>query len=504
MAMKYANHIIKLISAPRLRAIDRMRMHGAEIQAAQFEILKLGAGQYTKDYDLSTYTTFARTVPVVGYEDFSPAIDRVRGGESDFLWRNSPTRWLAKSSGTTASVSKFIPITARYLRNCHYRAGRDVMAIFNDTFPRSKAFAGQALTLGGSAKIDHDGTAGLSSGDLSAILIANTPRWVSILRQPKAEIALIADFEAKVDAICRATANRHITSFAGVPSWNLVLMNKILEFSGKQNLCEVWPDMSLFIHGGIAFTPYRTEYEKLIPSPDMKYMETYNASEGFFAIQDNQADASMLLMLDYETFYEFLPVSQLDQPDKAVPVEGVRLGVNYAMIISNSGGLWRYMIGDTVAFTSLNPYKIKITGRTKHFINAFGEEIIIENAERALQAACLATGASITDYTAAPIFMQGREKGAHEWLIEFSNAPSSVELFGNVLDKTLQAVNSDYAAKRFQNTTLNAPRLRVAHAGLFHRWMAQRGKMGGQNKVPRLMSDRTVMDELIKLDVSNS
>lgn len=373
------------------------------------------------------------------------------------------------------------------------------MAVFNDNFPRSKAFQGKALTLGGSAKIDTQGVAGHKAGDLSAILIANTPPWVAMFREPKARVALIADFQQKIETICRTTVNRRITSFAGVPSWNLVLMNRVLEYTGKDNLCEVWPEMSLFIHGGIAFTPYRSQYEKLIPSTEMKYMETYNASEGFFALQDDPNDSSMLLMLDYEVFYEFLPMGSLDDPTQVVTIEGVKTGINYAMIISTSCGLWRYMIGDTVEFTSLSPYKIRITGRTKHYINAFGEEIIIDNAQRALSAACAATGASIAEYTAAPIFMEGKSKGAHEWLVEFSEAPSSEELFIKTLDDTLQSVNSDYAAKRYLSTTLNAPCLRVAPSGLFYKWLASRGKVGGQNKVPRLSNDRRYIDPLIDL-----
>lgn len=498
--MNLKSRIIKLLSTERLSSIDRMRLHGVQVQDEQFKLLLRGAGEYVSSRGIRSIADFQQNIPVVTYEDFSPQVDRVRSGEGGLLWNSSPTRWLAKSSGTTASASKYIPITKQYLNNCHYRAGKDVMMIFNDNFPCSKAFSGKSLTLGGSAKIDSDGTAGLKTGDLSAILIDNTPSWVSLLREPSAAVALISDFEAKVEAICKNTVSKHITSFAGVPSWNLVLMHKVLEYTGKQNLCQVWPDMSLFIHGGIAFTPYRAEYEKLIPSPDMRYMETYNASEGFFALQDDPHDSAMLLMLDYEVFYEFLPLSSLGDYSQVVSLEGVRTGVNYAMIISTSCGLWRYMIGDTVEFTSINPYKIKITGRTKHFINAFGEEIIIDNAQRALQEACLATGASISDYTAAPIFMQGTEKGAHEWLVEFSTAPSSLELFIQVLDETLQSVNSDYAAKRFNSTTLDPPKLTLARARLFVDWLAWRGKLGGQNKVPRLSNDRRLIDELLAIN----
>lgn len=498
--MNFVGQIIKLVASDRLRALDRVRGEGVAVQNEQFETLIKGAGAYLSPFDIGSYEAFRRTVPVVSYDDLAPHIKLVRDGQGEHLWQGSPTRWLAKSSGTTAAASKYIPITRRYLDNCHYRAGKDVMIVFNDNFPDSKAFTGKSLTLGGSARIDTDGGAGLRVGDLSAILIDNTPPWVSLFREPKAEVALIADFEAKIEAICRHTTHKNVTTFAGVPSWNLVLMNKVLDYTGCSDLREVWPRMSLFIHGGIAFTPYRTEYERLIPSPDMRYMETYNASEGFFAMQDDLADPSMLLMLDYEIFYEFLPMSKLGDMSAVVPLEGVEKGVNYAMIISNSGGLWRYMIGDTVEFTSVDPYKIRITGRTKHYINAFGEEVIIDNAEKALQAACGATGASVREYTAAPIFMQGREKGAHEWLVEFSVEPRCVDEFVRVLDETLQAVNSDYGAKRYQCTTLERPRLRVARRDLFRDWLAARGKLGGQNKIPRLSNDRAYIEQLLDLN----
>lgn len=497
--MILANKLIKFISADRLKQIDRFRTHAIEVQQEQFNKLIGGAGHYLSGFDTRTIESFRRTVPIVSYDDLAPQIEAVRSGDEGLLWRDSATRWLARSSGTTGSRSKFIPITKQYLKNCHYRGGKDVMFIFADNYPDSKAFSGKALTLGGSAKIDHCSKSGLSVGDLSAILIANTPAYVSLLREPKAEIALIDNFEQKVEAICTALINKNITSFAGVPSWNLVLMNKVLERSGKRTICDVWPDMSLFIHGGISFTPYRSEFERIIPSSDMLYMETYNASEGFFAIQDDPHDSSMLLMLDYDIFYEFLPMATLDDPSTAVTIEGVQTGVNYALILSTSCGLWRYMIGDTVCFTSTSPYKLKITGRTKHYINAFGEEIIIDNAERALQSACQATGASISDYTAAPIFMEGREKGAHEWLIEFSKEPSSIESFAQSLDQALQDVNSDYEAKRFNSTTLNAPKITVASNGLFCRWLSSKGKLGGQNKVPRLSNNRVFIDELLSM-----
>jgi len=337
------------------------------------------------------------------------------------------------------------------------------------------------------------------SGDLSSILIENTPMWALTKRVPKPETALIPDFEEKVRKICEETIDKRVTAFAGVPSWNLVMMNKILEITGKNNLLEVWPDLSYFIHGGMNFEPYREQYEKLIPSPDMRYMETYNASEGFFAIQDDPETNDMLLMLDYGMFYEFLPLKFLDHPEKAIPLAQVKKGVNYALIISNSNGLWRYMIGDTIEFTSLKPHKIRITGRTKLYINTFGEEIIIDNAEKAIHAASKETGSTVQEYTAGPVYMSGRGKGAHEWLIEFSQEPDSLEKFAEILDKTLQELNSDYQAKRSKDTTLYAPLVRSLPAGTFFKWMENRGKVGGQNKVPRLSNDRKFIEALLEV-----
>ncbi len=492
------NRILLKSLSGRLRAIDRYSSDPMQVQQDQFALLSKNPNAYLKQFgDISTIEKFQQNVPIVDYEGISPFIDKVRAGQGDALWAGSKSRWAAKSSGTTASVSKYIPITERYLQNCHYRGGKDTVALFLRNHPDSKALSGKSLTLGGSAKIEREG--GLLTGDLSAILIQNTPWYAGLKRAPSSNIALIPNFEEKVEAICRATVGKNITSFAGVPSWNLVLMNKILEYTGKSNIHEVWEDMSLFIHGGIAFTPYRAEYEKIFPAAQMRYMETYNASEGFFALQDDPTDSSMLLMLDYEVFFEFLPLSSLDDHSKAVPLEGVKTGVNYAIILSTSCGLWRYMIGDTVEFTSVKPYKLKITGRTKSFINVFGEEVIVDNANGALRAACQATSTQVLEYTAGPIFMENKSKGAHEWVVECSTEPSSREEFARVLDTTLQQLNSDYGAKRENNTTLNAPTVHFVPVGTFQRWMESRGKLGGQNKVPRLSNSREHLDALIEL-----
>lgn len=495
--MVFFSQIIRLAFANRLRKIDNFRRNPIEIQNQQLDYLLSNADEinYLRSKSVHTPGDFRDKVPVVDYEQLWPSIERIIQGERNQLW-NTPTPWLAKSSGTTNDKSKYIPITHQSLNKCHFQGGRDVVAIFSDNFPESKALNGKALTLGGSHNLVREGS-DIISGDLSAIMIENTPKWFSLRRVPSTAAALTPDFEQKVERICRETVGQNVTSFAGVPSWNMVLMNKILEFTGKDNVHEVWPNMSFFAHGGVSFTPYREQYDRLFPDPQMRYMETYNASEGFFAIQDDPKDSSMLLMLDYGIYYEFVPLNKLGDPSAVVPLEGVQRGVNYAMIISTNGGLWRYMIGDTVEFTSTDPYKIKITGRTKQYINAFGEELIVDNAVRSLETACRATGASISYYTVAPIFMEGKEKGGHEWLIEFETEPTSVEQFVEVLDSTLQSLNSDYAAKRFHSTTLNAPVITLARPGQFYRWMMGRGKLGGQNKVPSLSPDRLILEAIV-------
>ena len=497
--MSFTASIVNLFFTRRREAIDHFRRHPAEVQLAQLGLLlKYGAqthvGKSWELGDVRTIEQFQQRVPITDYEGCCALIDRARRGEPNVLWPGV-VRWFAKSSGTTGGRSKYIPVTDDGLNQCHFQGPRDVICLFADLYPNTHVFEGKTLTLGGSRRIEREGETALT-GDLSAILIENTPRWAALRRVPSIETALTPDFDLKVQRICEETVHQKVSSFAGVPSWNLVMLNKVLEYTGKQNLLEVWPHMELFIHGGMNFNPYREQYKRLIPSSDMKYMETYNASEGFFAIQDDPNKDDMLLMLDYGVFYEFLPVDSLDDPSKAIPLEDVRCGVNYAMIISSVNGLWRYMIGDTVTFTSTVPYKIKITGRTKLYINAFGEEIIIENAESAMLAACLTTNAEVSEYTAGPIYMDDRTKGAHEWIVEFARAPHDTAQFAEELDSALQRVNSDYDAKRFKNTTLMPPKLTVVPQGTFHRWMASHNKIGGQHKVPRLANDRTYLDQI--------
>lgn len=445
---------------------------------------------------LRTYEDFAASSPVNTYEDLKLAIDRMRQGERDVLWPGQ-VRWYAKSSGTTNDKSKFIPVSQDGLRDTHYAGGRDAVAWYLGNNPHSRIFDGKALILGGSHASNYNLKNSLV-GDLSAILIENINPLVNLVRVPKKETALLSDFELKRDRIAHEAIRENVTNLSGVPSWMLSVMNRVLEIAGKDNLSEVWPNLEMFFHGGVAFTPYREQYRKLIPSANMHYMETYNASEGFFGIQDDPSDLSMSLMLDYGVFYEFIPMDELESPNPhVVPLWGVETGRNYAMLISTSSGLWRYMIGDTVRFTGKDPYKFVITGRTKFFINAFGEELIVDNAEVGLAEACRQTGAQVLEYTAAPVFMDGEGKCRHQWLVEFAKEPADIALFARILDETLQHVNSDYEAKRYKDITLQPLELVAARKGLFHDWLASKGKLGGQHKVPRLSNNRVHIEEML-------
>ena len=499
--MPLITRIINTYFAKRLREIDRFRRHPAEVQEEQLRyLLRQGSptefGREMRLADIRSAEAFRSRIPVTDYEGIRPYIDRTRRGEANLLWPE-PTRWFAKSSGTTDARSKFIPITATCLNRSHMRGPKDIMALYCHRYPDTKVVCGKMLTLGGSKKIEREGDRMLS-GDLSAILIENTPAIAHMLRVPDKQTALLPDFDEKVHRIAMQAMRQDVRSFTGVPSWNLVMLNRILEYTGKDNILEIWPHMELFVHGGMNFQPYEAQYRRIIPSPDMRYMETYNASEGFFAIAEEPGRSDMLLMLDYGTYYEFQPTDRLGDPDAVVPLEGVRTGVQYAMIITSTNGLWRYLIGDTVEFVSTDPYTIRITGRTKLYINAFGEEVVIGNADAAIQAACEVTGAQIAEYTAAPVYMEGRRKGAHEWIVEFRRRPSDMAAFCRTLDDTLRAVNSDYDAKRFKDTTLSAPRITEVPADTFEGWLRSKGKLGGQNKVPRLNNDRTYVDELIR------
>ena len=448
---------------------------------------------------VSSYEDFGKTSGINTYEELKQAIDRMRQGESDILWPGK-VRWYAKSSGTTNDKSKFIPVSQDSLKDTHYAGGRDAVTWYLRNNPQSKIFDGKALILGGS-HVPNYNTKNSLVGDLSAILIENINPLVNLVRVPKKSIALLSDFEVKRELIAQEAIKQNITNLSGVPSWMLSVMTRVLEISGKDNLAEVWPNLEMFFHGGVAFTPYREQYKRLIPSNQMHYMETYNASEGFFGVQDDPSDPSMSLMVDYGVFFEFIPMEEIENPNpKVVPLWGVETGKNYAVVISTSSGLWRYMIGDTVRFTSVNPYKFLITGRTKFFINAFGEELIVDNAEVGLAEACKQTGAEVLEYTAAPVFMDTEGKCRHQWLIEFSRQPSDLAAFSEILDKTLQQVNSDYEAKRYKDITLQNLEIVVARQGLFHDWLASKGKLGGQHKVPRLSNNRNHIEEMLALN----
>lgn len=448
---------------------------------------------------IANYEQFAQSVAVQDYESLKGYIDRMRHGEKDVLWKGG-CKWFAKSSGTTNDKSKFIPVTPRGLRNIHYRGTTDVVAQYVVNNPSSRIFSGKSLILGGSHAPNYN-LPGTLVGDLSAILIENCPSLINKFRVPGKDIALLSDFEEKMDRIATLTSGMNITNISGVPSWMMAVLKHMLDITGKEYIDELWPNLEVFFHGGVAFSSYREQYRNLIRNPKMQYMETYNASEGFFAIQNDQSDQAMLLMIDYDVFYEFIPFEELNSPNPTVlPLWEVEVGKNYAMLISTSCGLWRYMLGDTVRFTGKDPYKIVISGRTKHFINAFGEELIIDNAEKGLLKACSATGARILDYTAAPVFMDENAKCRHQWLIEFSKKPGSVERFAEILDNELQQINSDYEAKRYKNKTMQQLEVVVAREGLFNDWLKGKGKLGGQHKVPRLSNNRQHIDELLLMN----
>ncbi len=466
-----------------------------------FSLMKSAeATQIGKKYDFSSiknYTTFSERVPVSSYEDLETLIELTRKGEQNVFW-HSNIKWFAKSSGTTNAKSKFIPVSSEALENCHYKASKDLLCLYLNNNEDSELFTGKSLRLGGSKQLYEDNNTFF--GDLSAILIDNMPIWAEFSSTPSSKISLMGDWETKLPAIINETVNENVTSLAGVPSWMLVLLQKALETTGKSNLLEVWPNAEVYFHGGVSFEPYKEQYKKLFPKDSFKYYEIYNASEGFFAIQDQNGSDELLLMLDYGIFYEFIPMDTFGTLNqRIIRLNQVELNKNYAVVITTNSGLWRYLIGDTIRFTSLNPYRIKVTGRTKHHINVFGEELMVENTDTALTKTCKAFQCEMIDYTVAPIFMKDKEKGAHEWIIEFKNPPEDIAKFSQALDENIQAVNSDYEAKRYNNMTLNPLVLNVAREKLFYDWLKQQDKLGGQHKVPRLSNERTYLESLLKL-----
>lgn len=496
--------LVGLYFASRQKAVEHYNNQAEQLQMNVMRRLVQKASQTewgsTHHFgQIKSYEDFAKSMPVNSYEELKGYIDRMRHGEKDILWPGQII-WYAKSSGTTNDKSKFIPVSKDCLQDTHYMGGTDSVALYLKQNPKSRLFNGRALILGGSHAPNYNVSKSLV-GDLSAILIENINPLVNLIRVPKKETALLSDFEIKRDRIARETMNKNVTNISGVPSWMLSVLNRVMELTGKQHLNDVWPNLEVFFHGGVAFTPYREQYRQLIQNPDMHYMETYNASEGFFGIQSDFSDTALELMIDYGVFYEFIAMDELEKENPTVvPLTGVEIGKNYAMVISTSSGLWRYLIGDTVKFTQKNPYKFIITGRTKSFINAFGEELIVDNAEKGLAKACAETGAQVQEYTAAPIFMDTHAKCRHQWLIEFSTMPDSIERFAEILDKTLQELNSDYEAKRYKDITLQHLELVVARKGLFNDWLKMKGKLGGQHKVPRLNNSRTHIEELLKLN----
>jgi hypothetical protein len=499
------NSIVSWFMKKRLHQIELFLKYPTEVQHDVFNNLtrKATYTEYGKAHDFAhilSVEQFKKQVPLVTYDDLKPYIERTIKGEQNLLW---PTEinWFAKSSGTSGEKSKFIPVSREALEGCHYKGGKDLLALYYRNNPKNKMYTGKTLVVGGSQEMNVLGDNASYAGDLSAIIIRNLPTWVELRRTPDKTIALMDDWEDKIEQMAKATMKQNVSNISGVPSWTLVLLKRILELNNTNNILDVWPNLELYMHGGVNFEPYRSQFEALIPSDSMSYYQSYNASEGFFGLQDREVAKDMLLMLDYGIFYEFIPPEEQakDQPD-TIGLEEVELGVNYAIVISTNGGLWRYKLGDTVVFTALDPFRIQVTGRTTHFINAFGEELIIDNADQGVAKACERTGAIIRDYTAGPIYMgDDTDKGAHEWLIEFEQEPDSIQFFTEVLDNALKALNSDYEAKRSNNLSMGPPVIRSMPKNTFYDWMKSKGKLGGQNKVPRLQNDRSLIAKINKM-----
>ena len=504
MPIPLVNSIASWFLKKRFHQIELFLKYPNEVQNELLQDLLITAKdtEIGRQYDFASirdYKTFAEQVPISTYEENQANIERSRMGENNIFWP-SPIKWFAKSSGTTNAKSKFIPVSYESLGECHYAGSKDLLCMYLNNNENAQLFTGKSLRLGGSKELYKEN--GTVFGDLSAILIDNMPFWAEYSSTPSSKVSLMNDWEHKMQAIVNETINENVTSLAGVPSWMLVLLNNVLETTNKQSIFEVWPNLEVYFHGGVSFLPYADQYKLILPKKDFRYYEIYNASEGFFAIQDQNSSSELLLMLDYGIFYEFIPMDAYDTPEqRIIPLADVEKHKNYAIVITTNAGLWRYKIGDTIRFTSLQPHRIKVSGRTKHHINVFGEELIIENAEDALKKVCKKTNSQIVEYTAAPIFMRGREKGAHEWLIEFKTPPEDINYFNELLDNALKSLNSDYEAKRYNNLTLNSPRIHLARPQLFYDWLKQEDKLGGQHKVPRLSNTRLYMDALLKLNV---
>lgn len=499
--MSIISPAIKGFMKLRLSAIDNFMHNPVDTQQQVFNHL-IGSAQFTeygKKYGfdkVNSIIDYKRQVPINDYDTLKPYIQRILEGEQNILWP-SPINWFAKSSGTTSDKSKFIPISKESLDDNHYKGGKDVLTLYLKQFPDSKMMSGKCLTIGGSHQINQL-NADSFFGDLSAVMLQNMPLYAQVIRTPDLSIALMDEWEQKIEMMAHTTIQENVTYIAGVPTWTIVLIKRILEISGAQNLHEVWPNLELYIHGGVSFKPYKKQFEAFIPSADMHYYETYNASEGFFAAQDHTDADGMLLFLNHGIYYEFMPMDEYGKENpRTLTLKEVELNKNYALILNTNCGLWRYLVGDTIQFTSLNPFRIKVTGRLKHFINAFGEEVIVDNSDHAIAEACKQTGAIVNDYTAAPVYMTGVTNGAHEWIIEFENLPCPIDVFTTAMDKALQKVNSDYEAKRQKNIALRMPIVHVMPKGGFNRWLRDKGKLGGQHKVPRLSNERHYLEEIL-------
>ena len=500
MPIPIFNSVASFFLKRRISQIELFKDYPIEVQQEVLRKLVVYSidTEIGKKFEFKTirhYNDFKERVPIVAYEDIYEDIERNRKGEQNIFWR-TPIKWFAKSSGTTNAKSKFIPISFESLDDCHYKAGKDMLSLYFNNNINSELLIGKCLRLGGSKDIYENNNS--YYGDLSAIMIDNLPFWAELSSTPSSKVSLISEWEKKVQAIINESINQNVTSFAGVPSWMLSLLQQVIQQTGKDNILEIWKNSEVYFHGGVSFDPYRNLYKNLFPSKDFKYFEIFNASEGFFAIQDQNNSSELLLMLDYGIFYEFIPTSQSEQD--IISLADVKLNVNYAMVITTNSGLWRYKIGDTIKFTCLNPFRIMVTGRTKHFINVFGEELVVENAEKALSMTCELTKCEISNYTVGPIFMGSKTKGSHEWLIEFEKKPDDINKFMEILDLNLQRLNSDYEAKRYKSSTLEIPKIKVARKNLFYDWLASKNKLGGQNKIPRLSNSREYIDELINLN----
>ncbi|WP_254092580.1 GH3 auxin-responsive promoter family protein [Dawidia soli] len=489
----------------RIHQMELFMKYPHEVQDELFKKL-LQTGRLTEfgsRYDfggIQTYEQYRERVPIHSYETLFPYIERQMRGEQNLLWP-SEIKWFSKSSGTTNARSKFIPVSQEALEDCHFKGGKDLLSIYVNNYPDTKLFDGKGLAVGGSHRINElDPSATSYYGDVSAVIMRNLPPWAQFIRTPSLETALMSNWEEKIEKLAQESSMDDVTNIAGVPTWTILLIQKVVELKKKQHIMEVWPNLEVFFHGAVSFTPYRNLFKSLIPFEGMRYWEIYNASEGFFGIQDQKNSEEMLLMLDYGVYYEFIPVGEIDKEyPRAIPLSEVELDKQYAMVITTNAGLWRYSIGDTIKFTSLSPYRIRISGRTKHFINAFGEEVIVENAEAAITTACDHTGAVIDNFTAAPVYLAEGKKGGHEWIIEFKVKPASLHEFGHVLDQALRKINSDYDAKRAHDLALVAPIIHSVEEGTFYNWMKSRGKLGGQNKVPRLSNNREYVDDILRM-----